>query len=563
MKPQAVRFGSSYNGYDPSTIFRVDPTNKTLSPFGSGEAFTGAGFQFGQEQLVQDPNQFAGFAMGSPIQSQAQGLSQVTDQLNQFQQGMFGESQAPKRASATLEERIATADAGVDIGMTEFQKLRQRMEALKTPNYAQQFTDLRTQQGVPGLEKDYMGVRQNLRELPYTQRAQTGNAGVATEGQLQAQTAQNAIPLEIQEANLIDRLKLAADFVNNSMQMQELDYNTSRQALGDAINLVGETINMSRTQLSDLFGRQDRERQRADQALQFRLENNVTSPFFNSGGTVYDSGSLEPIKDENTFQQRYGMTLQDAEARGLVGKLDSGVIQERSLVLDLAASYPDAGIFAGDTLAEAQSKLRNSRIYREQVRPPQYAGSSGVVSTTLLNQIAGSPEAKKLTALQDLQSKLYMYRDIVSETGFAAGGVDKARLDSIYADLKIAYKEAANLGALTGPDIAVLEEAIKPASGVKNLGGYIVSGGGAGVLASIDQGLATVQKQYTQNSTALTTRYPQAANDPYFVNLTSGGTEAAIEREAAALQAQGVLSPSTPQQKQEGFFGKVLNFFGF
>lgn len=50
-------------------------------------------------------------------------------------------------------------------------------------------------------------------------------------------------------------------------------------------------------------------------------------------------------------------------------------------MLDLMSKYPDAGISFSDSLATAQSKLKNSRIYQEQVRPPQ--GPS--LSTSLID----------------------------------------------------------------------------------------------------------------------------------------------------------------------------------
>jgi hypothetical protein len=43
----------------------------------------------------------------------------------------------------------------------------------------------------------------------------------------------------------------------------------------------------------------------------------------------------------------------------------------------LIAKYPDAGITLQDSLSNAQSKLGSSRIYGEQVRPPQRAGGGG------------------------------------------------------------------------------------------------------------------------------------------------------------------------------------------
>lgn len=52
----------------------------------------------------------------------------------------------------------------------------------------------------------------------------------------------------------------------------------------------------------------------------------------------------------------------------------------KALVLDMAGKYVDAGILPTDTLAVAQSKLKNSKIYQDQVRGP--VGSETTKLTT-------------------------------------------------------------------------------------------------------------------------------------------------------------------------------------
>lgn len=416
--PTPIRFKQAYGSYDPSTIFEADEASKTLRPFSSGEAYTGSGFTFGQEQTA-DPGQYAGHSVGAPI-DRAAALDAVKAELNQLQNDTFTQTtEAPaKRRASTIEDSIAQETESLNAAMTEFEELRKRMAGLTAPSYADEYTKLREQQGMPALEQDYVNVRKTRRELPYTERANTGNAGIATEGQLAAQTAQKDIPLEAEEANVIDRLKLASDFVANSIKFKGLDADTARQALSDAINLVGQTINLSQSRVSAAEAKKKEQQARQDAALQFRLENNITTPFFNSGGTIYDAGSLEGIPDEKTFQARYGITLQDAEAKGLVGKLDAGVQQDKGLVLDLASKYPDAGILTSDNFATASAKLKNSRIYQEQVRPPVssggnvpigdnpqlYAGLSTPTATAVRAQVAAfktEPTVQNFATIQD------------------------------------------------------------------------------------------------------------------------------------------------------------------
>jgi vacuolar-type H+-ATPase subunit E/Vma4 len=152
------------------------------------------------------------------------------------------------------------------------------------------------------------------------------------------------------------------------------------------------------------------------------------------------------------------------------------------------------------------------------------SGGSGITATTnftdaQVKKIESSPEAKKLMALKDLEGKLNAYREVAAQPEkFDITGSRKAIADSLYADLKIAYKEAANLGALTGPDVAIIQEAIKPTSGgFGALVSYKAGGGQKGVLGSIDTALATLKRQKENNSSTLVSKWGDV--DPYIQNL--------------------------------------------
>lgn len=92
---------------------------------------------------------------------------------------------------------------------------------------------------------------------------------------------------------------------------------------------------------------------------------------------------LEAIKagitDQNILSQ-IGNAKTANEAMQILGvNMPS---QDKSLVIDLATKYADAGITLSDTLAQAQAKLKNSRIYQEQVRGPVGSGGGGTGTTT-------------------------------------------------------------------------------------------------------------------------------------------------------------------------------------
>lgn len=143
----------------------------------------------------------------------------------------------------------------------------------------------------------------------------------------------------------------------------------------------------------------------------------------------------------------------------------------------------------------------------------------GNLTEAQLKQIDTSPQGKKLVSLSGLYQKSQTYKNLLDTYGFKVAGAEKARLDQAYADLKIAYKEAANLGALTGPDVLLLEEAIKPASGATNLLNYKLSGGKAGVSSAIDGALSKARAEALQNFKQLTARKPEYRGSEYVTSL--------------------------------------------
>lgn len=137
-------------------------------------------------------------------------------------------------------------------------------------------------------------------------------------------------------------------------------------------------------------------------------------------------------------------------------------------------------------------------------------------------EISVSPEKKALDSGRELTEALKRYRDLVSKYGFEAYGANKTALESAYADLKIKYKEAAGLGALTGPDISILEEAIKPATGRAGLSAKLFAGGNQGIIKGIDDTLRAVQRGMITKYDELTTRFDKYAADEYLKKIGKG-----------------------------------------
>jgi hypothetical protein len=142
-----------------------------------------------------------------------------------------------------------------------------------------------------------------------------------------------------------------------------------------------------------------------------------------------------------------------------------------------------------DTLRKAKGDLTQSDIdllklqLGHEYDLAKLKEKAGVDEPTVLK----TKEAQTLQAATNFQESLDRYKKLVDETGITATGSNRAKLDSAYADLQIKYKEAANLGALTGPDKSLMMEAVAPASGVGAWFGSTWKGGLEGVKDSLKQ----------------------------------------------------------------------------
>lgn len=303
--------------------------------------------------------------------------------------------------------------------------------------------------------------------------------------------------------------------------------------------------------------------------LQEHLENQrkVVSDTYNKTKDALDAAQTKFQNDMATSQFEFQKVQ---ELNKPILEADK---QMKDYLYDQMQKYPDSGITAADTVESAVAKIKASKTYqdqqemialeKEQTRA-QIAASKASAAASYAsaeksraelaaakdkssltddqqNKIANSAEAKAIAAGQKLTDKLLAYEDIVKKYGFQAVGTEKAAIDAAYADLKIAYKDAAGLGALTGPDVKILEEAIKPSSGVLSYPGYALSGGQEGVLKSISTVRSNTEKEIKNNQDRLRAQWGEHADDPYVKALTGESTaQAQTFKNATGMTAKDV-----------------------
>lgn len=134
-------------------------------------------------------------------------------------------------------------------------------------------------------------------------------------------------------------------------------------------------------------------------------------------------------------------------------------------------------------------------------------------SVKINDKILKSEPGKKIQTLIDLQQAAQNYKKLVDDLGITGYGKNATVLNSAYGKLKVAYKDAAGLGALTGPDIGLLEEVVAPATGVSGMIGQFTKGGKEGVLAGIEQMQQQLDADFTNNLDTLKMAFPETDLD--------------------------------------------------
>lgn len=391
-----VRFNTPYGNYDPKTIFSADEATKTLRPISSAEAYLGAGNQFGQE-TVADPAAFQGYSVGAPI-TRADELAAVKNDLNKFQSDTF--NAAPEtvamRQSSVIDKQITDAQAQYDAELKTFNEQRQKYNALDNVDLFGEFQKLRESQGVPALEKSYLDTSAARNNLPYTERAGSGNAGVMTENQLGANIQQKDIPLGIQESNLLERMKLANDYITTAVNLKATDADKSRAALEKAIALTQDATSAIQNRINNLS------------TLRSKIQADINTGMDNKRATIntlITTNALQKLPDAE-------LRTLEAEAGFPVGSL-SGIKKSMSPKADVITTAtddagnvsivtrdPETGVFSTHTIPGIGNK-QTGKTAGETAQDKENQSAVAVYASTLQQAIdeGASPGEAMLAAV--------------------------------------------------------------------------------------------------------------------------------------------------------------------
>lgn len=224
-------------------------------------------------------------------------------------------------------------------------------------------------------------------------------------------------------------------------------------------------------------------------------------------------------------RQTLGMVLQNFKGLDFAD-LDAQT-QSQLAQLSTSTGIPFQALVAGMKIAKDEVEFErayktNEQAMRMSEQQFKYADVlNGTLDDTDIAKVDKSDEAKKLKTLAELKMRLQRYKDLHAEYGTALFGEPRALLESAYADLQVAWKDAAGLGALTGPDLDLLKNAVKPTTGLSGWGSFLSSGGNDGISKSIQQMIDRVDQEGQGNFQSLLKRDGRYENSEYIQNLGS------------------------------------------
>lgn len=174
----------------------------------------------------------------------------------------------------------------------------------------------------------------------------------------------------------------------------------------------------------------------------------------------------------------------------------------------------------GDVLGDIYKGLQIEKLQQE-IRANESDLESGQLNEKELKAIDTSSEGKNVQTLVDLKNKVNRYKTLLDEYGYQFSGAGRTLLEGAYAELKIAWKEAAKLGALTGPDVAIIADAVKPATGFTGAFAYATGGGIGGIKKGVETMLKNIDTDANRNVEQLLARNEKYKGSNYVGLLAS------------------------------------------
>lgn len=359
--------------------FRKDPIPETTGTI-TADSMTG-------EQKPIKVSVPGGSSSANAIVSSSQAVSKsINDYLK--------ESTPPETATSKRYNAILGEVEGLLpelAGKSAYQLEQEKAAGL--PQIKAQLADLNAQ--ILSRTAEYNKLYTDIEGRPITM-----NSIIGSQAQIQKMQAADIGLLQARALGLQGQIQAAQDTANRAVDLKFSAITDELNVRLQQLDLISGQLNKEETRYAqalemyynDQIKQAELKREDAKYAFQLALEYGVTAPLFENGGIIYNTQTLEAVyenvggeirrlsdgrafsTEQEFFRDARITNWNQLQSITELQQLKTEKDNNQALVADLAAKYPDAGINLADGLAVAQSKLSNSRIYQEQVRPPQYAG---------------------------------------------------------------------------------------------------------------------------------------------------------------------------------------------
>lgn len=191
--------------------------------------------------------------------------------------------------------------------------------------------------------------------------------------------------LEARAQGLAGRINAAQRGVDRAIDLKYADRESQLNVKMEQLKLLEGKLNKEEQIVAKALDRKyneerekiAEEKAKAKENINLAFSANVQTKYANKGGEWFRvSDGKTFATPEELFKDAGIKSFDQLYKTGQVTDLNAERVADLDFVSQLRAKYPDAGITINDSSASASQKLNNSRIYREQVRPPASAGGS-------------------------------------------------------------------------------------------------------------------------------------------------------------------------------------------
>lgn len=421
------------------------------------------------------------------------------------------------------QKESASDDRDVRRQQQEVQKKRQIVG-----DYTSQLNSVVAQQNADLLNLRGVGSREGVTETVYGGQAATINREAAIK----------ALPIQAALAGAQGNLELAQDYLTQltSWKQEQIDNEYDYK-----IALYGSIKDFVTTSEKRRLDEMEKQEERAynEKAANIKSQDEWTKMAIQNG----QSNLVQSIAALNPASPTFARELSAIQSR-VIDASNLRANEAHNLDLQLKRAQISKINFENQ---QAQNDLEN-----------------GVLTDTQIKAIDTSPQGKKVTTLGDLRQKLGNYQNLVNTYGTASVGSQKSVLESAYNELKIAYKTAAELGAIQAPDIPVIEGALKNATYPNPFSQLYAKATGSGlgsIKAGLNQAMQTLNNSAGVNISQLYARNPAYRNSEYVSSLidplaTVASSEATIDS-AAVGQILRMPDGVLVQKQKDGSFKEL------